>query len=133
MITPGFCNQAKLEMVRALVNGDLRVALYTKDAQLDPQTSAYTPLGEVKGDGYAAGGKPVVSSVGLSGDTAWLDLDDLVWEGATFTARGAMVYAAARQNAAIVVLDFGRDFSASDGRFVLIWPAPGTQAIIRVP
>jgi hypothetical protein len=44
-----------------------------------------------------------------SGTTSYLDFDDVVWNPAGFTARGALIYNTSIGNLAVAVLDFGAD------------------------
>jgi len=39
-----------------LETDEIKIALYTSEANLGPATTAYTTSGEVVGDGYTAGG-----------------------------------------------------------------------------
>ena len=47
-------------------------------------------------------------------------------------ARGALIYNSSNSDKAIAVLDFGGDFTVSSGTFKIVFPAAGTDAIIRV-
>jgi hypothetical protein len=111
-----------------------KMALYTSDASLDASTPAYTTTNEVSGTGYTAGGATltVVPPV-VSGSVAYVDFANPVWVGASFTARGALIYKEGGANTAIIVLKFGEDKTVSGGNFqVTLPPANATDAIIRV-
>jgi hypothetical protein len=102
--------QAKLVALQALATGTLKMALYTADADLGAGTLTYTTANEVVGTGYTAGGNVLTGvTVLTSGTTAYLDFDDVVWNPAGFTARGALIYNTSLGNLALAVLDFGAD------------------------
>jgi hypothetical protein len=102
--------QAKLVALQALATGTLKMALYTADASLDASTLTYTTANEVVGSGYTAGGNVITGvTVAASGTTAYLDFDNVVWNPAVFTARGALIYNTSLGNLAVAVLDFGAD------------------------
>ena len=115
-----------------------KIALYTNNATLNQNTTAYTTSGESSGAGYTAGGNVLVINVNPttapSGNTAYLSFADSVWNSATITARGALVYLAnGTTNPAVCVLDFGSDKSTTGGTFTVQFPsATNTSAIIRI-
>ena len=102
--------QAKLVALQALATGTLKMALYTANADLGAGTLTYTTTDEVVGTGYTAGGNVLTGvTVLTSGTTAYLDFDNVVWNPAGFTARGALIYNTSLGNLAVAVLDFGAD------------------------
>jgi hypothetical protein len=102
--------QAKLVALQALATGTLKMALYTADADLGAGTLTYSTANEVVGTGYTAGGNVLTGvTVLTSGTTAYLDFDDVVWNPAGFTARGALIYNTSLSDLAVAVLDFGAD------------------------
>ena len=102
--------QAKLVALQALATGTLKMALYTADANLNAGTLVYSTANEVVGTGYTAGGNVLTGVTVLSsGTTAYLDFDNVVWNPAGFTARGALIYNTSLGNLAVAVLDFGAD------------------------
>ena len=102
--------QAKLVALQALATGTLKMALYTADANLGAGTLVYSTANEVVGTGYIAGGNVLTNvTVLTSGTTAYLDFDNVVWNPANFTARGALIYNTSLSNLAVAVLDFGAD------------------------
>jgi hypothetical protein len=102
--------QAKLVALQALATGTLKMALYTANADLGAGTLVYTTTDEVVGTGYTAGGNVLTGvTVLTSGTTAYLDFDNVVWNPAGFTARGALIYNTSLGNLAVAVLDFGAD------------------------
>lgn len=124
--------QAKLVALQALATGALKMALYTANADLGAGTLAYTTADEVVGTGYTAGGNVVTGvTVLTSGTTAYLDFDNVVWNPANFTARGALIYNTSLGNLAVAVLDFGADKTTTT-TFTVQMPAnTATSALIR--
>ena len=108
-----------------------KIALYTASADLSYETTAYTTSNEVSGTGYTAGGEiltPIVPA--SSGQTAYVSFNNVTWTGASFTARGALIYNSTT-GAAVAVLDFGNDKTATS-TFTVTFPTAGaTTAIIR--
>ena len=125
--------QAKFQALGVLATGTLRMALYTANANLGAGTTVYTTDGEVVGAGYVAGGQVLTGvAVSQSGTTAYLDFDDVVWEPAAITARGALVYNESLGNLAIAVLDFGAD-KTSTTTFRVQTPAnTADAALVRI-
>jgi hypothetical protein len=125
--------QAKLVALQALSTGTLKMALYTADADLGAGTLTYTTANEVVGTGYIAGGNVLTGvTVLASGTTAYLDFDDVVWNPAGFTARGALIYNTSLGNLAVAVLDFGADKTTTT-TFTVQMPAnTATSALIRI-
>ena len=142
MLTQGATNTFKT----GLANGDFdfsdvtstsyKIALYTGNANIGPDTTAYTTDGEVVASGYTAGGQTLVISqiptVGNSGNTAYLSFTNVVWNGA-ITARGALIYLAnGTTNPTVCVLDFGSDKTSITSLTVQFPTANSSNAIIRV-
>jgi uncharacterized membrane-anchored protein len=116
-----------------LETDEIKIALYTSEANLGPATTEYTTSGEVVGDGYTAGGEVMTGvTVSLSGTTAYVDFDDTVWSPASFTTRCALIYNASKSNKAIAVLDFGSDKTTTT-TFTVQMPAnTASSALIRI-
>lgn len=109
-----------------------RIALYTANAELNAATLVYTTLNEVVGTGYVAGGNvltPIVPA--SSGSTAYVSFNNAVWLASSFLCRGALIYNDTT-NAAVAVLDFGSDKTASGTFTVTFPPATATTAVIRI-
>lgn len=124
--------QAKLVALQALATGTLKMALYTADADLGAGTLTYTTANEAVGIGYTAGGKVLTGvTVLTSGTTAYLDFDNVTWDPASFTARGALIYNTSLGNAAIAVLDFGADKTATTFFTVQVPANTADAALIR--
>jgi len=119
--------------VHDLATDTLKIALYTAEASLNADTTAYSTDNEVVGAGYTAGGNTLTGvTVLTSGTTAYVDFADSTWDTADFTARGALIYNASKSNKAIAVLDFGADKTATT-TFTVQMPAnTATSALIRI-
>ena len=116
--------------------GDVfKLALYVSTATLGASTTAYTSTGEVSASGtYVAGGKALVNSgTSVISTVAFTDFADLSFTGVTITARGALIYNTSFSNAAVAVLNFVTDKTATAGTFTIQFPAfTSTAAIIRI-
>jgi hypothetical protein len=110
---------------------------------------SYSATNEVSGTGWAAGG--VLFSAAAAGATSvaptltispagtmmW-DQNDVAVSGTTLTAaRAAIAYADAlttpTADALIVLVNFGGDFSTSNGTFGIQWAATGVLAVDLTP
>ncbi len=139
-ITQAMCTSFKVELMQGTHNfnasgGDVfKIALYTSAATLGAGTTAYTSSNELAGAGYTAGGNTLTRvDPTSSGTTAFIDFADTSWTGASFTARGALIYNATDGNRAVCVLDFGSDKTVSDGTFTIQFPTPdAANAIVRI-
>jgi len=112
-----------------------KLALYVSTATLGASTTSYTSSGEVSASGtYVAGGKALVNSgTSVVSTVAFTDFADLSFTGVTLTARGALIYNTSFSNAAVAVLNFTTDKTATDGTFTIQFPAfTSTAAIIRI-
>lgn len=116
--------------------GDVfKLALYVSTATLGASTTAYTTTGEVAASGsYSAGGGTLVNTgTSVASGVAITDFSDLSFTGVTITARGALIYNTSFSNAAVAVLNFTTDKTATDGTFTIQFPAfTTTAAIIRI-
>jgi hypothetical protein len=113
-----------------------KIALYTNEASLNADTTAYTTDGEVSASGYTAGGEVLtisqVPTVGSSGTTSYYSFANAAWTGA-ITARGALIYLSnGGTNPAMIVLDFGSDKTSTTTFTVQFPAATNTTAIIRI-
>ena len=86
------------------------------------------------GSGYTTGGNTLVSVTPvLDSSTAVCDFANTSWSSATFTTRGCIIYNSSASNKAVMVLDFGADYSVSNGTFTVEFPtANASNAIIRI-
>lgn len=110
-----------------------KIALYNSLANLGNATTAYTTTNEITGSGYTAGGKtltPVPPAGDTVNNTAYISFLNVTWNPASFTCRGALIYNATT-GAAVCVLDFGSDKTATN-TFTITFPADtSSNAIIR--
>jgi hypothetical protein len=140
MIQQGLTNSFKQEMLQAgqnLATDTLRMALYTAFSDIGPLTTVYTTDNEVTGTGYTAGGELVTGatiSTDVSTGTVYVNFADVPWPGASFTARGALIYNVTRSNASVAVLDFGSDKIFTSTNNTVTMPVnTATTALIRFP
>ena len=111
-----------------------KIALYTALANLNDTTAAYTTSNEVTGTGYTAGGIVLTPSTIFSDtdtNTAYISFSNVTWSPANFTWRGALVYNSTT-NAAVFVLNFGSDKTATTSFQVQFPTANSTNAILRI-
>ena len=113
----------------------LYMALYTGFATLGPDTTAYDALdaNEVVGTGYVAGGNLITGvTIGTSTNgVVYVNFDNVVWNPASFTARGALIYNTTRSNASVAVLDFGTDKTSSTTFTVTMPVNSASTALLR--
>jgi len=142
-ITQAIANAFKKQLLEGDQNftqttGDkFKISLYTSSATLNSATTAYTTTNEVGASGqYSAGGGALVNgATSITAGVARADFGDRSFTGVTITSRGALIYntSSAVTNAAVCVLDFGSDKTATSGTFTIQFPAPtSTAAILRV-
>jgi hypothetical protein len=140
MITQTACTVFKSNMLKGLENFNTgtpytyKIALYTALADLGDDTTAYTSTNEVTGSGYTAGGEVLTPTTILSDtedNTAYLSFANVTWTPASFTCRGALVYNSTT-NAAVFVLNFGSDKTATTSFTVQFPTANSTSAILRI-
>jgi len=138
-IQQGLCTIFKKNCLSALENFAVgtpytyKIALYTAFADIGTSTTAYTSVNEIVGTGYTAGGKVLTVIPPMSNDqyyTAFVSFADAVWNPASFTSRGALIYNSTT-GAAVAVLDFGSDKTATN-TFTVTFPADTySDAVIR--
>jgi hypothetical protein len=140
VIQQGLTNSFKQQMLQAeqnIVTDTLRMALYTAFADVGPTTTVYTAANEVSGTGYTAGGALVTGatvSVDVQSGTVYVNFADVPFPGASFTARGALIYNVTRGNKTIAVLDFGSDKIFTPTSNTVTMPVnSATTALIRFP
>ena len=154
-ITQAMCSSFKAELMLGVhdfrdTSGDtFKIALYLSTADIDANTTAYTATNEASGTNYSAGGVALtntgvnVTNINANTGTGFTDFTDAVFTNVNVTARGALIYNTtpsangtantALTNAAVCVLDFGSDKTATDGDFTIIFPTnDASNAIIRI-
>ena len=126
----------KLGMVQAeqnLATNSLKIALYTALSDIGPNTTVYTTDNEVVGTGYTAGGK-VLTGVTIAASidgVIYINFDNVVWNSASLTCRGALIYNVTQANKSVAVLDFGSD-KTSTNTFTITMPSnTATTALLR--
>jgi len=116
-------------------SGIYYIALYNANANLDATTAAYTTVNEVTGTGYTAGGKPLVIStaptINQQYNTTYVSFANAVWNPASFTCRGALVYNY-NTKAACFILNFGSDKTCNSSFTVQFPAATSTSAILSI-
>lgn len=110
-----------------------KIALYDANADLDSSTTAYTTTNEVVGTGYTAGGTTLTPVVGsdTTNNVAYVSFSNVTWDPASFTCRGALIYNSTT-NAAVAVLNFGSDKTATNTFTIQFPSATSTSAILRI-
>lgn len=120
--------------------GAFKAALFqdsvTPDAsQVNPAYgSSPFSAGEVSGAGYTAGGLALTNVVfeELSGSPGYMrwDFDNLSWASSTITdAKGALFYATALSNRAVLFRSFIQTYSSQDGTFSVNIHADGAMKL----
>ena len=137
-IVQGQTTEFKTNLLKALENFNTgspyvyRIALYTAVANLNADTLLYTTDGEITGTGYTAGGEILAPTVPVSSDTtAYISFANVTWTPANFTCRGALIYNGTT-GAAVAVLNFGSDKTATTTFTVTFPTATSTSAVLRI-
>ena len=118
--------------IHDLTTDVIKIALYTGNANLNEDTTAYSATNEVVATGYTPGGETMTGiTISTSGSTAYVNFANVSWTAA-LTARCALIYNdTATGNPSIAVLDFGAD-KTSTTTFLITMPAnTSTSALIR--
>lgn len=152
MLNQTLCTSFKAQVLLGVhdfrqTGGDtFKIALYTANANIGPNTTQYTTDGEVTGTNYTAGGI-TLTRLGVVTDTAseqgFTSFGDATFSNVTLTARGALIYNTTPSanaedgtvlvNPAVCVLDFGSDKTATAANFVIDFPTnTASTAIIRI-
>ena len=143
MIQQGLTNSFKQEMLQGgqnIITDTLYMALYTAFSDIGQTTTVYTTDNEITGTGYTAGGVQVTGATlstqttGPNAGTVYVNFDNVSWPGASFTARGALIYNVTQSNKSVLVLDFGSDKTFTSTNNTVTMPAnTATTALIRFP
>ena len=148
-ITSAICTSFKKELLEGLMDFNVtsgstfKIALIKANAsQSGTYSAATTNYSDVTGNsdelpatgGYSTGGNTLTNiDPSTSGTTAFVDFADTTWTSATFTTRGCIIYNTSQSNKAVMVIDFGADFSVSGGTFQIQFPAANaSDAILRI-
>lgn len=132
------CTIFKTNLLKGLENFNTgssyvyKIALYTANATLNADTLAYTTDNEITGVGYLAGGKVLSPTVPASNNgVAYISFANVTWSPASFTCRGALIYNSTT-GAAVAVLDFGADKTATNSFTITFPTADANNAVIRL-
>ena len=127
--------QSLLNGNESFTTGTYYIALYNGNANLDQTTTAYTTNNEITGTGYTAGGKAlqitITPTVDNQYNTAYISFANAVWNPASFTARGALVYNYTTK-VSCFVLNFGSDKTCNSSFTVQFPAATSTSAILSI-
>jgi len=119
--------------IHDLTTDVIKIALYTANANLNEDTTAYSSVNEVAATGtYVLGGQTMTGiTVSTSDYTAYVGFNNVSWTG-VITARCALIYNdTVVGKPSIAVLDFGAD-KTSTTTFLITMPAnTSTTALIR--
>lgn len=119
-----------------------KIALYTNSLTPNFSTdvgysaSPYTS-NEVSGGGYSAGGQALTGTAFSESPTGTLKwaADNMQWTSSTITnAKCAFIYANSLTNKnALVLVNFGADYSTVSGTFLITWNAAGVWTVDLTP
>lgn len=86
---------------------------------------------EISGTGYVATGNLCIATIsgGAANSTVAIDLSNVSWSSATFTANHAVVYCITSENALVCSIDFGAAKEVSSGTFTIQWNAQGVVTV----
>lgn len=118
--------------IHALDADTLKIALYSSNASLGPETVAYSATGEISGTGYSAGGATLTGgALAVSRGIVYADFADASWPAATLSdVAGAMIYNSSKSNKSIWILNFGIARSCTNQIFTVRFPIAGPDAAI---
>jgi|TARA_R100000406_G_scaffold51985_1_gene35348 hypothetical protein len=141
-------NSFKANLLKGVFNFDttgnggnqFKCALYTAITGYSTSSTVYlSGVGNNEVDtsntNYSTGGL-ALNNLGVDGTsaTSFIDFGDLTFPSVTLTARGAAIYkSTGGGNELVLVLDFGSNKTATNGDFVIQFPAGNSSnAIIRL-
>lgn len=110
----------------------IKLALYTSAATLDEATTAYSTANEVSGTGYSAGGIVLTGvTISTNNSVVYVNFNNAVWNPASFTAAGGLIYNASKSNKSVAVLSFGADKTATNTFTVQMPTNSSSSALLR--
>lgn len=122
----GLCASFKAEIARGVhhENDHYMLALYGEGCDLSEFTRAYTPKGEITGEGYRAGGITLENyRVEEDGSAACFTFNDAHWDRVTVKdVCCGLVYNASKQNRAMGVVVLAQKTSATNGPLDIYFP-----------
>lgn len=91
--------------------------------------------GEINGAGYTAGGATLTgTALSIATGSIYWDADDVEWPNSTITgAKGGLIYADGLNGEGIVLVNFGAEFSTSNGLFKIQWHTDGILELDGTP
>ena len=136
-------NSFKSNLLKGVFNFDtsgnggntFKCALYTTISGYSATSTVYSTGNEVSSSGtsYTAAGNTLTNNGVAGTTTAFVDFADLTFSSVTLSAVGALIYKSGGSNEAVLVLDFGGTKTATNGDFVVQFPAAtNSAAIIRL-
>jgi len=147
-LTSALCSTFKKELLEGdhdFNNGAdaFKLALFKANASITgthgAATTNYSNMTDnsdelANGNGYSTGGNTLTNvDPSVSGTTAITDFADTSFTSATFTTRGCLIYNSNDSNSAVMVIDFGGDYTVTGGTFTIAFPAAdASNAIIRI-
>ena len=138
MISQTITNTFKSDILQGyqnLLTDSLYLALYTGNATLGANTTAYTSANEVSSTNYTAGGQ-IVTGVTINTDTqnnvVYVSFDNVTWTNVSFVCRGALLYNSSKSNHSIAVLNWGSDKNAGPNFVVQLPVNSSSSALIRL-
>lgn len=135
-IRPGLCHSYKVEILKGVHTDKHRyvLALFSNDADLSPEMTAYTKAGEVSGQGYPSGGILLEGfTVTMRNGTACLDFDSIELPNATISADGGLIYNLTADKRAVAVVRFPGTITSTNGPFCIDMPDAGpNSSVIRI-
>jgi hypothetical protein len=135
-IQAGLCYSYKQQILSGIhsATDTYKIALFTNNANLTPNTTVYSSSNEVSGQNYVAGGLELTGfSVSGSSGVARLDFDSVTFSAVTVTARAALIYNSSKGNKSVCVVDFNEDITATNGDFFIDMPPAGNStSLIRI-
>ena len=120
------------QAVHNLLTDTLKLALYVGTATLNASTTVYSATNEITGTGYTAGGNIVTgATIANSNGVVYVNFGDVIWNPASFTTAGALLYNASKGNKSIAVLNFGGDKTCTNSFTVQMPANTYTSALLR--
>ena len=138
MIVQTVTNSFKSDILQGLQNlltDSLYLALFTANANLNANTTAYNSANEVSSINYTPGGQ-LVTGVSINTDTqnniVYVSFNNVTWTNVSFVCRGALLYNGSKSNKSIAILNWGSDKNAGPNFTVTLPADTSTNALIRV-
>lgn len=139
-MTQALCTSFKVELLQAKhnfsVGGHLfKCALYTGQAVLGAETTAYSSVNEVVSAQYLPGGFWLTNVNPSAADATAMQTfaENPSWDNVSFTTSQALIYNSSAANKAVAVLDFGGSCTVLKGTFTInLPPVTPTTALLRI-